>query len=182
MQNLADDLPGVDIVAADATDEDVLRNLNLDTFDAAAVVIGENHVEAGILTTANLKDLGVPFVVARATSAVHARVLERVGADRVVQPEREMGEQLARTIASPGVMDYVDLGDDEALVEALVPHRWVGKTLAELALARTSGLTIVALKPKGGAGTIPHGDTILREGDVMVIGGPKKRLDHLLDD
>lgn len=177
IQDLADDLPNVHFVAADATDEDVLRGLNVEGFDAAAVVIGENHVEAGILTTANLKELGVPMIVARASGKLHARVLERVGADRVIQPEREMGEQVARVLASPAILDYVDLGEDEALIEAHVPEQWAGKSLAELALSRNLGLTIVAHKPQGGTGTLPTGDTVLREGDVIVVGGTKKTLD-----
>ena len=177
IRNLADDLPNVHLVAADATDEDVLRGLNVQDFDAAAVVIGENHVEAGILATANLKELGVSTIVARATGKLHARVLEKVGADRVIQPEREMGEQVARVLASPAVLDYVDLGEDEALIEAKVPQQWAGKSLAELALSRNLGLTVVALKPKDGAGTLPRGDTVLQEEDVIVVGGTKKLLD-----
>jgi trk system potassium uptake protein TrkA len=177
IQDLADDLPNVHLVAADATDEDVLRGLNVDHFDAAAVVIGENHVEAGILTTANLKELGVPMIVARASTKLHAKVLERVGAHRVIQPEREMGEQIARVLASPAILDYVDLGEDEALIEAHVPQEWVGKSLAELSLSRSLGLTIVAHKPQGGAGSLPTGDTILKEGDLIVVGGSKKTLD-----
>jgi trk system potassium uptake protein len=177
IQDLADDLPNVHLVAADATDEDVLRGLNVDHFDAAAVVIGENHVEAGILTTANLKELGVPMIVARATTKLHAKVLERVGAHRVIQPEREMGEQVARVLASPAILDYVDLGEDEALIEAHVPKQWEGKSLAELSLSRNLGLTIVAHKPQGGAGSLPTGDTVLKEGDLIVVGGSKKTLD-----
>src|SRR5215203_5865989 len=150
IQTLADDLPNVHLVAADATDEDAVRGLNVEGFDAAAVMIGENHVEAGILATATLKEAGVPRIVARATGGIHARVLEKVGADRVIQPEREIGEQLARTMASPAILDYVDFGEDEALIEARVPSEWLDKSLAELALSHEKGLTVVALKPKGG--------------------------------
>jgi trk system potassium uptake protein TrkA len=178
IQELADDLPNVNLVAADATDEDAMRGLNVDSFNAAAVMIGEDHVEAGILVTATLKEVGVPRIVARATGGIHARVLTRVGADRVIQPEREIGKQLARTMASPVVMDYVDLGENEALIEAQVPKDWLGKSLEELALSRERGLTVVALKPKGGPGTLPHGDTVLREGDVLVVGGSKGDLDR----
>lgn len=177
VQDLSGELPNAHLVAADATDESVLRDLNVGQFDGAAVVIGEN-MEAGILATANLKELGVPFVVARATSRLHARVLERVGADRIIEPERDMGAQVARTMASPAVMDYVDLGGDEALLESEVPEEWVGKSLADLHLSRESGLTVLAIKPKGKSGTIPSGDTILREGDVLVVGGTKKNLDR----
>ena len=177
VQDLSAEFPDAHLVAADATDESVLRDLNVAQFDAAAVVIGEN-MEAGILATANVKELGVPFVVARAMSKLHARVLERIGADRIIEPERDMGAQVARTMASPAVMDYVDLGGDEALIEAEVPEEWVGKSLAELHLSRDSGLTVLAVKPKGKSGTIPSGDTELHEGDVLVVGGTKKDLDR----
>jgi trk system potassium uptake protein len=178
VQAVADGLPNVNLVAADATDEGAMRGLVADNFDAAAVMIGEDHVEAGILATATLKEIGVPKIVARATGGIHARVLQRVGADRVIQPELEIGEQLARTMASPGLLDYVDFGEDEALIEAQVPPEWLGKSLAELALSHEVGLTVVALKPKGGPGILPHGDTVLHEGDVLVVGGSKEALDR----
>jgi trk system potassium uptake protein len=178
IQGVADDLPNVNLVAADATDEEAMRGLNVEGFDAAAVMIGEDHVEAGILATATLKEAGVPKIVARATGKTHARVLERVGADRIIQPELEIGEQLARTMASPDLLDYVDFGEDEALIEARVPPEWLDKSLAELALSHEKGLTVVALKPQGGPGNLPHGDTVLRAGDVLVVGGSKKALDR----
>jgi trk system potassium uptake protein TrkA len=177
VQDLSGDFPSAHLVAADATDEDVLRDLNVGHFDAAAVVIGES-MEAGILATANLKELGVPFVVARAISGLHGRVLERIGADRIIEPEKDMGAQVARTMASPTVLDYVDLGEDEALIEAEVPEKWVDKSLADLHLSRESGLTVLAIKPKGKAGTIPTGDTVLHKGDVLVVGGTKEKLDE----
>jgi trk system potassium uptake protein TrkA len=178
IQHLADDLPNVHLVAADATDEGAVRGLNVQGFDAAAVMIGENHIEAGILATATLKEVGVPRIVARATGAIHASVLEKIGADRVIQPEREIGEQLARTMASPVLLDYVDLGEDEALIEAQVPRAWLDKSLSELDLSQKMGLTVLALKPKGGLGSLPHGDTVLHDGDVLVVGGSKKALDR----
>jgi trk system potassium uptake protein len=177
VQDLASEYPQAHLVAGDATEDSVLRDLNVANFDGAAVVIGED-MEASILATANLKELGVPFVVARAISKLHGRVLEKIGADRVIEPERDMGVQVARTMSSPVVIDYVDLGGDEALIEAEVPKEWAGKSLAELHLSRESGLTILAVKPKGKSGTIPSGDTVLQEGDVIVVGGTKKALDR----
>ena len=178
IQSLADDLPNVHPVATDATDEDAMRGLNVEGFDGAALMIGENHIEASILATATLKEVGVPRIVARATGGIHARVLERVGADRVIQPEREIGEQLARTMASPVLLDYVDLGEDEALIEAQVPSAWLHKSLSELNLSQKMGLTVLALKPKGGPGTLPHRDSVLHDGDVLVVGGTRKNLDR----
>ena len=177
VQDISGDYPQAHLVAADATEEPVLRDLNVGHFDGGAVVIGDN-MEAGILATANLKELGVPFVVARAMSKLHGRVLERIGADRIIEPERDMGAQVARTMASPSIIDYVDLGGDEALVEAEVPEKWVGKSLSELHLARKSGVTVLAVKPRGEAGTIPDASTVFGEGDVIVVGGTKEKLDR----
>jgi trk system potassium uptake protein len=177
VQELSAELPNAHLVAADATDESVLRDLHVGQFDGAAVVIGED-MGASILATANLKEIGVQFVVSRAGSKLHARVLERIGADRIIEPEKEMGAQVARTMASPVILDYVDLGGDEALVEAEVPEQWAGKSLAELHLSRQSGLTILAVKPKGEAGTLPNASTILHERDVIVVGGAKQALDR----
>jgi trk system potassium uptake protein len=177
VQDLSSEYPQAHLVAADATEESVLKDLNVGHFDGGAVVIGEN-MEAGILATANLKELGVPFVVSRAISKLHGRVLERIGADRIIEPERDMGAQVARTMASPALMDYVDLGEDEALIEAEVPNEWVGKPLADLHLSRANGLAVLAVKPKGKACSIPSGDTVLNEGDVIVVGGAKEALDR----
>ena len=176
VNRLSDQMPDeVHLHLADATRADVLQGLALDQFDGALVTLGE-HTEDGILVTLMLKELGVPLVFTRARDALDARVLEKVGADYAVQPEREVGELLARRITSPGTLDYLELGEDEALVEMEVPKEWIGKPLADLHLYRKSGLTVLAHKSKGQGGTIPKGDKILDEGDVLVIGGSKEAL------
>ena len=177
IQDFSDELPNAHLVAADATERTVLRDLGLEEFDGAAVTIGEGNVEANILVTLILKDLGVPLIFSRANGSLHAKVLERVGADHVVQPEKEFGEFLARQIALPGIQDYLDLGEDEALIEIDVPDEWVGKTLKDLQLHRKKHLTVLAIKNKGQGGTLPQPDTSLEEGTVLVVGGPKKELD-----
>jgi len=160
---------------ADVTKKGVLLDLGLEQFDGAMVTIGE-HPEVVILATLILKELGVPLVFARATDAMDAHILEKVGADYVVQPEREVGDLVARRIVSPGTLDYLELGEDEALVEMKIPQKWIGKALSDLHLYRESGITILAHKSKGHGGTIPKGDKIFHEGDVLVIGGSKEAL------
>lgn len=150
----------------------------LEQFDGAAVVISEN-IEASVLVTLVLKDLGVPLVFSRANSPLHARVLERVGADHVVQPEKEFGEFLACQIASPGMKDYLELGRDEALIELEVPREWIGKSLADLQLHRKKDLTVLAVKGEGQEGSLLRPEAPLKEGDVLIIGGPKKEIDKL---
>ena len=177
VQALSDDLPDVDLVTADATSEDVLKELGVDQFDGAVVAIG-GDTQASTLVTLALKDMGLETVVARADSPIHARLLRKVGADRIVEPEREIGEQVARSVVSPGVMGFVDLGEDEALIEAEVPEKWIDKTLADLRLA-DEGLAVVAVRREGEGGRIPKGDTKLEKGNVIVVGGPKDKLDEL---
>lgn len=178
IQDLSAELTSASLVAADATEGTVLRDLGLEQFDGAAVVIGEN-IEASVLVTLVLKDLGVPLVFSRANSPLHARVLERVGADHVVQPEKEFGEFLARQITSPGMKDYLELGRDEALIELEVPREWIGKSLADLQLHRKKDLTVLAVKGEGQEGSLPRPEAPLKEGDVLIIGGPKKEIDKL---
>lgn len=178
VQDLSSRLPNTTLVSADAADSGVLRELGVDGFNGAAVVIGEN-IQASVLVTMTLKDLGVPLVLSRATNSLHARVLERVGADHVVQPEKEFGEFLARRMASPGLLEYFDLGEDEAVVEVKVPQSWAGKTLSDLQLSRRKGLTVLAIKPEGEHGIMPRPDKPLGENDVLVVGGDKKRIDEI---
>ncbi len=178
IQDLSDELPAVDLVAADATEAQVLRDLGLEQFDGAAVTIGEGSAEAGVLVTLVLKDLEVPMVFSRANNELHARVLERVGADYVVQPEKEFGESLARQMSLPGMQDYLELGQDEAIIEIDVPREWIDKSLADIQLHRRKDLTVLAIKGEGKEGTLPKPDTPLQKGDVLVIGGPKEELDR----
>ena len=176
VERLSDQMPDeVDLLVGDATEKNVLQNLGLEAFDGAAVTLGE-HTEDGILATLKLKELGVPLVFSRARDALDARILEKVGADYVVRPEREVGELLAHRMAAPETLDYLELGEDEALVETEVPKEWIGKAIADLGLYRESGLTILAHKSKGQRGTIPKGDKVLHEGDVLIIGGSKEAL------
>lgn len=178
IQDLSDELPGASLVAADATEDSVLRDLGLEQFDGAAVVIGES-IQGSVLVTLILKDLGVPMIFSRANNDLHGRVLERVGADHVIQPEKEFGEFLARQMSLPGIQDYLELGEDEALIEIEAPQSWIGKSLADLQLHRKKDLTVLAIKGREKGGTLPQPETPLQEGDILVVGGPKKELDNL---
>ena len=178
IQDLSAELPGVNLIVADATEGTVLRDLGLEHFDGATVVIGES-IQASVLVTLILKDLGVPSVIARANNDLHARVLDRVGADYVIQPEKEFGEFLARRMSSPGMLDYLELGEDKAVVEIEVPRQWIGKSLVDLQLHRKRDVTVLAIKGRGEGGTLPRPEQPLREGDVLVIGGKKTAVDRL---
>ncbi len=179
IQDLSDELPSAHLVTADATERTVLRDLGLEQFDGAAVTIGEENIEANILVTLILKDLEVPLVFSRANGPLHARVLERIGADHVVHPEKEFGEFLARQMASPGMKDYLELGQDEALIEIEVPQEWIGKSLKDIQLHRKKNLTVLAIKGEGKEGSLPRPEVPFEKGDILVIGGPKKEIDRL---
>ena len=152
IQDLSSELPDVNLVTADGTEPHVLHDLGLEHFDGAAVTIGEGNTEASVLVTLVLKDLEVPIVFSRANNELHARVLDRVGADHVIQPEKEFGEFLARQMSVPGIQDYLALGQDEALIEIEVPDEWVGKSLKDLQLHRKKHLTVLAIKHEGQEG------------------------------
>ena len=130
VDRLAPDLDSV--IRADATDEEALRELRLERMSCAVVAIGAQSMEASILTTALLRQIGVPRIVARSLSELHARVLRAVGAHEVVSPEEEMGQRLARRLAEPSVLERLELGDDAQLAELAAPESFIGKSLVEL--------------------------------------------------
>lgn len=179
VQDLSHEVPNANLIASDdVTEPHLLRELGVAHFDGAAVTIGEN-VQASVLVTLVLKELGVPEILARANGPLHARVLERIGAHHVVQPEREFGEYLAHRMAVPGIQDYLQVGDGEAIIRMRVPPKWEGRSLAELRLPATRGVSVMTIKRSGQEAAIPHADDKLQAGDVLVIGGPKEKLDKL---
>lgn len=155
------------VVEADATSEAALRQVGAGDFETAVVAIG-TEIEASILATSLLTDLGVPRIVAKADTAAHGRILERVGAHRVVFPERDMGIRVGHSLAD-SILDYFQLDPGFAIVEAAAPKELVGKSLAEAEVRQRYGITVVCLKPAGGAFTYATPDTIVREGDILVV-------------
>jgi trk system potassium uptake protein TrkA len=157
------------VVQADTTDTEALRQLGAGDFPGAVVGIGTN-VEASILTTAALADLGVPNIWAKAVTDSHGRILERVGADHVVFPEHDMGQRVAHLV-SGRVLDWFELDENFAMVETVVPREFVGTTLGESALRARFGLTVVCVKPVDQGFTYATAETRLAEGDVLVVAG-----------
>jgi trk system potassium uptake protein TrkA len=158
-------------VCADATDEEALRELQLDRMTCAVVAIGAESMEASILATALLRQIGVPRIVARSLSELHARVLYAVGAHEVVSPEVDMGRRLARRLAQPNVLERLELGEKAELAEIAVPEQFVDKSLVNLDVRRRFGVTVVALRRSGGVLPIIDGNERLRQEDVLVVLG-----------
>jgi len=154
-------------VKADATNVQALRQIGAAEFRRAVVAIGTD-MEASILTTAALVDLGIPIIWAKAITRPHGKILERVGAHRVIFPEHDMGVRLAHSMVGR-TLDYIELDAGFALVETTAPREIVGKTLAEAEVRRRFGITVVCIKPVGGQFTYATPDTVVRDGDVLVV-------------
>ena len=135
------------VVQADASDEKILRQLGFHEFDVAIVTIGEN-LEASILITMILKNIGVKKVIAKAKSALHADVLMKVGADKIVFPERDEAEKLAKALVATSIIDMINFSEDYKLAEIGVPKTFMGKSLMDADIRRKFGLSVVAIRRK----------------------------------
>jgi trk system potassium uptake protein TrkA len=169
-------------VEADATSESVLTELGFKNFDVVVVAI--SGFEASLLVTLYLKQLGVQQVVVKAASDVHGRILESVGADTVVFPEKDMGQRLAYSLVSGSVIDYIELSKDYGVIEIVVKEALVGRTLRNLNLRNRMGLNIVAIKRHNHVNIYINPDEPLQEDDVMIAIGPNdgvKRLNDILE-
>jgi len=158
------------IVEADATNPEVLRQLGAADASHAVVGIGSD-IEASILATAALDDLAVPNIWAKAVTKAHGRILERVGAHHVVYPEHDMGHRVAHLLGDR-MLDWLQLDDDFALAETVVPNAIAGLTLMEAGVRAKYGVTVVCVKPAGQAFTYATPETVMAPGDVLVVAGP----------
>jgi len=156
------------VVAADTTNQKVLEQLGVADFSHAVVGIGD--VESSILTTSELASIGLPDIWAKAATAAHGRILERVGAHHVVFPEGDMGERVAHLVTGR-MIDYIELDDDFALVETTAPREVVGKSLGEAGIRDRFGVTVVCVKPIGQSFTYATPDTVIGAGDLLLVAG-----------
>ncbi len=162
-------------VKADTTDEAVLSELGIGEFDAAVVAIGAD-IEASILTTSLLLQLGVPNVWAKANSQSHGRILEQLGAHHVVFPEYEMGKRVAHMVSGES-LDYVPIDNDFVMVKALVPESFNDQTLADLKIRSNYGVTVVAITKGDGEYKPAFPATVLQAGDQIIVAGQVEPLD-----
>ena len=132
-------------VRADVREPEVLRALGVQNVDVAVIAVAEN-MEASIMATMQAKELGVPYVLAKALNALHGKILEKIGADRVIYPEQSMGLRVARNLMSGGFLDVFELSTEFSMAEFPVPTEWVGKSLQELQLRESHDINIIAIK------------------------------------
>jgi trk system potassium uptake protein len=167
------------VVEVDSTDFEAMRQLGASDFQTAVVAIGTD-LEASILTTSVLVDLGVPNIVAKAISEAHGKILNRIGAHRVVFPERDMGVRVARSLAGRDVIDYMELDPGFVLLETKAPPELVGKTLAEAQVRKRYGLTVVSIKSPGAEATYATPETVPQDGDILVVAGETKKVEDFV--
>jgi trk system potassium uptake protein TrkA len=165
-------------VEADATDEEALKTLGVRNFDVAIVSIGDN-LHANILSTLILKELEVPYVIVKAQDNLHGKVLTKVGADRVVYPERDMGERIANNLISSNVLDYLEFAPNYSVVEILASDTMVGKTLAELGFRNKYDVNVMAIKRGQSLNMTPGANDKILEEDTLIVMGKNENLDQV---
>lgn len=162
-------------IQLDATDERALKEAGIQDVDVAIVSIGEN-IESSLLVVMQLKELGIPTIVAKAVTPLHGRILQKIGVSRVIFPEREVAMRTAHSLVVPNALDYIELSKDFSIVEVKAPQAFIGKTPKQLELRPRFGLTLVAVKRPGAAGSVttniaPSPDEMIQAGDTLALLG-----------
>ena len=180
VQRVAEDV--TQVMQGDAQDEAVLRAVGVRNFDCCVVAVGTD-MEASILITVMLKELGAKYIVAKARSAVHAKVLERVGADRVVLPESEMGRKLAQRLTHTNVVDFIGVSEEYSILEIYAPKSWVGKSLVQLGVRQKHKINVLAVRhgENGGLDASPKPDAAIAADDLLLIMGENKFVDRVVE-
>nr|WP_317359259.1 TrkA family potassium uptake protein [uncultured Tyzzerella sp.] len=161
---------GCHSIQADVTDVHVLDQFGINNFDVVVVAIGED-MEGSILATMMAKELGAKFVIAKAKNDIQKSILEKVGADRVVLPERDMGVRIANTLITTNIIDYINLSDKFAIVEVQPHKNWINNSILDNNIRAKYGLNIVAIKRKNRIIVSPLPNEIIEKDDVLVVVG-----------
>lgn len=165
-------------VVADSTDEEALRALGIRNFDVVVVAIGQD-IQSSILTTLILKDMGVGLIIVKAQNELHGKVLSRIGADKVVYPERDMGLRVAHHLISPNILDYIEISEDYSIIEIKAPEAMIGKSLKELDIRAKFKCNVMAIKTGSNMNIAPYADDLIRDIDILVIVGKNSDLSNL---
>lgn len=169
------------VMIADSTEEDVLREVGPEHFDVVVCAIG-GDIQASIMTTLLLKEMGVKRLVAKASTALHGRALEKLGVDRVVYPERDMAQRLAQDFLSPHLTEVLHLTVSESMFEMPAPQKFDGRTLIELNLREKYGMNVLAIKRDGEPMVSPPPTETVKKGDVLLVLGNRGLAEELFED
>jgi len=164
----------------DCKDEDVLKTLGVRNFDVCFVCISDNF-QSSLEITSLLKELGAKFVVSKTDRDIHAKFLRKIGADDVIYPERDMAQRAAVKYSSKTAFDYIELTDDYAISEILIPGNWKGKTLKELNIRSVYKINIIGFKTNSHVTPIIDADYVFNGDEHLLIAGNKKDLLKILD-
>lgn len=156
-------------VQCDATDETALRSLGARNFDVAVVTIGD--IQANILVTMILKEFGIGFIVVKANNELHGKVLAKLGADKIVYPERDMGIRIARNLIGTNILDYIEISPTHSILEVTPARYMLNRSLKELDLRNRFGVNVMAIKEDDQVNITPRADDVIREGQVLVVIG-----------
>ena len=165
-------------VQADATDENALKSLGIRNFDVAIISIG-GDIQSSVMATLILRELGVKYIIAKGNGELHAKVLYKIGADRVVLPEKDMGVRVAHNIISSSILDYIELSSDYSIMEVKAFKDWGGKDLKSLDLRKKYGINVIAIKKGEKINLNPAADDIVCKDNVIVAIGSKEALTSL---
>lgn len=165
-------------VQIDGIDENALKSLGLSNFDVVIVSIGAD-IQASILATLVLKEIGVKKVISKAQSDIHGKLLYKVGANKVIFPERDMGVRVAHSLVSSNILDHIELAPDYSIVEIAALKEWEGKTIKELKLRTRYGINVLAIRHDNDINISPYADDMINPGDVVIVIGSNNDLTKL---
>jgi trk system potassium uptake protein TrkA len=166
-------------VQADSSDENVVKKLGISNFDVVVVSIGEN-IQVNILTSIILKEMGVKNVIVKARNALHAKVLEKIGVDIVINPERDMAIKLAHSFSN-NIMNQIQLSSEYSIVEILAPRIMINNSLLELQVRKKMNISVIAIKRDNEIMLPPNPEQVIKERDVLVIAGETKYIRRVFE-
>jgi trk system potassium uptake protein TrkA len=171
-------------IVGDVTDRNLLEELDVASADYVIISLGDEHMDPSILATLHSRSLGAKNVYAKAISDDHARILELIGATRIIHPEREVAESLAETLGKPNVLDFIPLGEEYSIVEFEPPSGYVGKSLAELDLRKRYGVSVIGVKEyfSGKRRMNPPPDLVIQDDMSLLIMGRDEQVEKLQRD
>jgi len=180
IQRIADEV--TQARCADACDESVLKSVGARNFDCCIVAVATN-MESSVLITVTLKDMGVKHIVAKAKSMLHASILEKVGADRVVLPENEMGQRLAQRLARTNVVDYIGVTDEFSILEIHPPKAWIGRSLIQINVRAKYEINVLAIRhgENGHVDVSPNANRNIKADDLLIVIGTNENVNRVVE-
>ncbi|RKD20921.1 trk system potassium uptake protein TrkA [Caminicella sporogenes DSM 14501] len=165
-------------IQGNAADERLISTIGANNFDVCVIAMGSD-IQSSILVAIMLKEAGARYIVAKAQNELHAKVLYKVGVDKIVFPERDMGAKIAQSLVSSNIMDYIELSPEYSIVEITAIKEWIGKNLLELNMRAKYGINIMAIKKGTSINISPTALTVIEEGDVLIVIGHNSDLKKL---